>query len=174
MKVFLTGAPGAGKTTVLLQFKEITTRKLVGVYTQEIRDKEGRQGFTAVDFRGSHRILAHKKMFSHSSCIVAGKYFVDVDAISSFINPTLQASSEMTDAILVIDEIGRMEVCDPAFLPLVDTLLWSEQDILATIVYDPESWAEKYKTHPDITLITVTPENRDSLPQLLKEMFESP
>ena len=73
--------------------------------------------------------------------------------------------------ILCLDEIGRMQVFAENFLPTVDLILDSDKPVLATIVYDDEEWARKYKDPSKYYCITVTQENREQLPILITEML---
>jgi nucleoside-triphosphatase len=46
VKILLTGLPGCGKTTVVMQIVEnLGSEKVAGFYTQEIRERGVRKGF---------------------------------------------------------------------------------------------------------------------------------
>lgn len=148
----------------------------MGVYTEAIKDDNGlRVGFEAVNLDGSRRTLAHKSQFMDSPDMVGGKsggiFFVDTDAISSFILPAIHDALGDKDAVIIIDEIGKIQACNAEFLPLMQRLLDSDHDVLGTIVFDPEPWAEKIKNDPRVILLALSKENRDALPQILEHIF---
>lgn len=175
MKVLLTGKPGAGKTTAILKFLEITKRKAAGFYTEAIKDENNaRVGFSLVTLDGTRRELAHKQKFLDSPFVIQGKsggqFYVNGETISSFIVPTLQKALD-EKVLIVVDEIGKIQAINPDFLQLVDQIMASDHDLLGTIVYDPKPWADKYKADPDVLLVEVNAENRDELPFMLDTLF---
>ncbi|NIM16568.1 MAG: hypothetical protein GTN53_35345, partial [Candidatus Aminicenantes bacterium] len=59
-KILLTGVPGCGKTTAIIQIMEnLKDIKAAGFYTQEIRQNNERKGFTWTRLDGTGGILAH-------------------------------------------------------------------------------------------------------------------
>jgi nucleoside-triphosphatase THEP1 len=173
MKVLLTGKHGCDKSVVLLKFLKQYTGEVDGVYSRMLFDeKNNRVGFEAIRVKGGSRVIAHSRMFTPSSCIVADKYFVDVDAINSFVVPALEEAVKNTEALIVIDEIGPIEAYSARFLTLIEKLLRSERHMLATIVQDPEPWSIDFKQNPEARVIRVDPPYRDMLSKYLLDVFE--
>ena len=169
MKIVLTGQPGVGKSTVLEKVIQLYEGKKVGVICKEIRDKDGiRVGFMAVNSRGDSKVFAHTTAIS--STFTVGKYFVDIEAIDSFILPEI-SSAKTPDTLVYIDEIGRMEAHSERFLATVDTIFGGDSSVLATVVRDPKPWSLQYKTNPLILVLTVTATNREKLPPILQIIF---
>jgi nucleoside-triphosphatase len=104
--LFLTGAPGVGKTTVLRRvLASYRGLPLQGFLTDEIRAGKERVGFRIVSLDGRAERLAHVDLVSPHR---VGRYRVDVSAIERMVEATLGKPS-FPEAVLVIDEIGKME-----------------------------------------------------------------
>ncbi len=70
--------------------------------------------------------------------------------------------------LVVIDEIGKMELCSWAFRHAVlEALDWAPK-VLGTILMAPHPWADQVKRDPRVRLVEPTQENRSAvLPQVL-------
>ena len=67
--------------------------------------------------------------------------------------------------IIVVDEIGPMEIFSQAFCnTLVEILNDNDISIVGTIVQRPYVFADTVKTHRRVEVITITPNNRDNIP----------
>ena len=63
--VLLTGAPGVGKTTVIVRLAELLAdRPLAGFYTEEIRESGERRGFRVTTLAGEGGVLADVRIDS--------------------------------------------------------------------------------------------------------------
>lgn len=170
MKVLLTAKPGIGKSTVLQKFLELYHGEKHGFVVTRIKDEQGNnQGFLATTLDGRSQTIAHKTQVL-SNIVVGNGNKVDIDTINEFLIPELQ-KAKGTKALVVIDEIGRMQSFSSEFLKEVRNLFDSDIDILASIVFDDEPWSLEFKQHPDVKLIEVTIENRDELPNDLIKLF---
>jgi len=69
--------------------------------------------------------------------------------------------------LIVIDEIGKMELFSDNFRKAVLQIINSGQRVLGTIMLNPHPWADEIKRHPRVNLITVT---RDNHQQVLGEL----
>lgn len=172
MKILLTGSPGIGKSTVLQKTKELYPGVLGGIWTEEVRNKQQeRVGFRTLNMQNESRICAHKEQFLDSPLKISS-YHVDTDCIQSFIVPAITAYTSKVD-LLLIDEIGRMQALSSEFLDAVRKAFSANIDVLATIVLDAEPWSLEFKEDPSAILITVTRENREQLPEVLRTIFTS-
>ena len=154
MKILLTGQPKIGKTEVIRGFRTIYRDKTAGIITHALWDSEGhRDGFEAETMSGEKKLFAHKSLIT-SSYIVKNKFHVDVAAIDTFIIPEIKKEAHNANAVIIVDEIGRMQSFSAAFLQTVAELLSSEASVLATIVHDPEPWSLSFKSHPEIVLLS--------------------
>ncbi|MFH1627443.1 MAG: NTPase [Pseudomonadota bacterium] len=164
-KTLITGRPGVGKTTLIQEIMErMRSVHMAGFYTAEIRSKGSRQGFELHGLNGKRRTLAHVDMDSPDR---VGKYGVDTGGFEAFLeildllNPDVE--------LIVIDEIGKMELFSNRFRSLVHDVLNSRKQLLASIALEGEGFIREIKQRSDIHLLEVTRENRDHLPGALVE-----
>ena len=75
-KILLTGLPGCGKTTAVMNIiASLECEKVAGFYTEEIREGKTRKGFGWKRLDGAGGILAH---VDFKSRFKVGRYGVDV------------------------------------------------------------------------------------------------
>ena len=122
----ITGKPGVGKTTLIRKVVEqVQPVSMAGFYTMEIRSKGHRVGFELIGLNGDRRILAHVGLESRN---LLGKYGVDTPGFEVFLekldlmNPQVQ--------LIVIDEIGKMELFSSRFQRLVLEILNTKKSLL--------------------------------------------
>jgi nucleoside-triphosphatase len=156
----LTGRPGVGKTTCLRRALERIGRPAGGFFTEEIREGGVRAGFALATLDGRRVTLAHARRAGPPR---VGKYGVDVAALERVGVPAIRAAVRGRQ-LVVVDEIGKMEAASPAFRAAVEEALASPATLVGTILLAPHPWADRVKAHPAVTLIEVTPANREGLP----------
>lgn len=157
--LLLTGAPGTGKTTIIKEALAKAGVKAGGFYTQEIRQQGIRQGFEIVTLKGERAVLAHISV--HSRFRVS-KYGVDISSLEQVGVSALRQATSQCD-IVVIDEIGKMELFSAAFKEAVLEALASGRKVLGTIMLPSHLWADQIKTRPEVEVIQVTRENRQEV-----------
>ncbi len=160
----LTGKPGTGKTSLIKQAIAGLEDKAGGFYTEEIRSQGVRQGFRLVTLDGGSAILAHIDI--HSPYRVS-KYGVDINSLDDVGVSALQRAAQQHD-LVVIDEIGKMELFSEEFRNSVSEIIDSGKKVLGTIMFHPHPWADAIKRNPQVNLITVT---RDNYHQVLEELL---
>ncbi|MFX1562472.1 MAG: nucleoside-triphosphatase, partial [Promethearchaeota archaeon] len=121
--ILITGQPGCGKSTLVARIvKELQTKgvKVGGITTPEFRtESRQRGGFLIQDITtGEEAIMATSE---YSSKIRVGRYGVDVAAIHK-IGVTAIDKAVITADIVVIDEIGKMELLSQKFQNFLKTL----------------------------------------------------
>jgi nucleoside-triphosphatase len=156
----LTGRPGAGKTTCLCRALEAIRRPAGGFLTVEVRERGARVGFALETLDGRRATLAHVR---HAGPPRVGKYGVDLAALDGVGVPALRAAVR-AGGLVIVDEIGKMEAASADFRAAVEEALASPAPVLGTILLGPHPWADRVKAHPAVTVIEVTPANRDALP----------
>jgi nucleoside-triphosphatase len=73
--------------------------------------------------------------------------------------------------VVVVDEIGPMEILSPRFRDAILRILDSQAAVVGAIVLRPHPFADRVKAHPRVTVRTITASNRDDLPaQILSEL----
>lgn len=160
----LTGRPGAGKTSLIKQAIAGMKGKAGGFYTEEIRSKGVREGFRLVTLDGQETILAHINI--HSPYRVS-KYGVDTDSLDRVGVSALCKAAEACD-LVIIDEIGKMELFSTNFREAVLQIIDSGKRVLGTIMLNPNPWADVIKHRPQVNLVTVT---RVNYHQVLDELL---
>ncbi|MBE3564410.1 MAG: NTPase [Thermogemmatispora sp.] len=160
----LTGEPGSGKTTAIKKVvAALGPEHCGGFYTEEVRVCGQRTGFEIVTLDGQRGLLASA---SHSGPPRVGRYGVDLTALESLGLAAIQNALQ-TRPVVIIDEIGPMELLSPAFRQAVSAVLESSRILVGTIVLRPYPWADELKRRPAIHLLELTTTNRDRLTEEL-------
>ena len=151
--IFLTGQPGVGKTTLACAAVKEQPASC-GFYTAEKRAAAGeREGFSVVALgSGETGTLAS---LGRGKAMV-GKYCVDVASFERVALPSLEASA--SSPITLIDEVGKMELFSPLFLPRVEAILTSgEATVLGTLPMPRYGHTiasvEALRAHPDVAVV---------------------
>jgi nucleoside-triphosphatase len=162
--LLLSGKPGTGKTSLIKEGLDRARTKAGGFYTQEIRSGGVRQGFKIVTLDGEEAVLAHVNI---SSPYQVSKYKVDTDSLNEIgVSAIRQALKE--DDLVVVDEIGKMELLSPQFQDVVLQAIESGKKVLGTIMLSPHPFADKIKRHSQVETLLVTRANRN---QVLEEIL---
>lgn len=157
-KILLTGLPGCGKTTAVMQIiANFSSKKIAGFYTQEIRQNNTRKGFHWKRLDGLEGILAHVDI---KGPLRVGKYGVDVPGFEKSVVPILDVENTDTE-LFIIDEIGKMECLSPKFVTAVRKLLASDRFLLATIALKGTGLISEVKNYPGTKLFNLTRQGRD-------------
>ncbi len=166
--LFVTGRSGIGKTTVLLNVAEGLKAKgyrVGGMIGKEVRREGRRVGFEIVDFgTGVKGWLAHVEQRVGPQ---VGKYTVNLETLDSIgANAVLDASKNAD--VVIIDEIGPMELFSQAFRKAVNEALNSSKLVLAVIHHSArDPIIESIKKRDDVFITTVDLANRNDLHNIL-------
>jgi nucleoside-triphosphatase len=168
-KVLLTGRPGCGKTTLIKRVVSELARPAGGFYTEEIRERGARVGFKLITVDGKEAVFAHVDFKKPER---VGKYGLDLSALETV---GVEALREAVRArqLVVIDEIGPMEIRSAIFRDAVNETLDSGASVLATIVARFLPFDDASKKRPDITVIEVCQDNREQLVSELLDQFKT-
>jgi len=135
---------------------------MAGFCTTEIRDMGSRLGFELQGLNGERGILAHVIIDSRHR---VGKYGVDTNGFEDFL-ATLDLFNPDVE-LVVVDEIGKMELFSDRFRRLVRKALNSDKQVLASISMKGDAFIREIKQRSDVRLLEVTHENRDRLPETI-------
>jgi nucleoside-triphosphatase len=141
-------------------------RRLGGFFTEEIRVRGERRGFSLVTFDGRHAVMAH---VDHDGPRV-GKYGVDVATLETLARSALAGRRRV--AVYLVDEIGKMECLSPAFVDSTRALLDAGVPLVATIGQRGGGFIAEVKRRPDVTLWEITRANRDAMPDRVRDWIE--
>ncbi|XP_019963932.2 cancer-related nucleoside-triphosphatase [Paralichthys olivaceus] len=186
--VFLTGAPGVGKTTLVQKACEALLSSSVGVegfYTEEVRERGRRVGFDVVTVTGERGHLSRIRDGAAASHgrreYTVGQYVVDLPSFENLALPLFRnvgAADGGSRKVFIIDEIGKMELFSQSFIRAVrQTLDSSSYTILGTIPIPkgkPLGLVEEVRSRGDVKVFAVSKENRDTILQdILAALQES-
>uniref|UniRef100_A0A7R9TM31 AAA+ ATPase domain-containing protein n=1 Tax=Prasinoderma coloniale TaxID=156133 RepID=A0A7R9TM31_9VIRI len=181
--LLVTGSPGVGKTTAVLAAARAAAaagKTIGGFCTEEERSRPDgpRTGFAvaALDVCGSpgeRGTLAREGRGPHA----VGKWAVDVDSFELAALPTLTGSTRATVDLLVIDEVGKMELFSTRFAPAVETALDDHAGprVVATIPTPRYGrtvpFVEAIRARDDVALVKLTKANRDAAAAALADVL---
>jgi nucleoside-triphosphatase len=172
--LILTGAPGVGKTTLLTKTVDALKRKGVrvgGMITREVREDNVRVGFEILDLTiNKHGWLAH---VNGQGGPQVGKYYVNLNDLDNVGAAAITQAIEKCD-VIVIDEIGPMELFSPKFKQAVTQALESKK-LMLTVVHGKakDQLVTQIKRRVDAEIFNVTFSNRENLTeQLTRKVFE--
>jgi nucleoside-triphosphatase len=161
MKLLLTGPPSIGKTTVIQKILAGIEFSAGGFYTHEIRRGGRRVGFSLKTLEGEVGTLAH---IDHRGGYRVGRYGVDIGLFEAMVLPALERALRGKE-LIVIDEIGRMELFSRRFQEMVTRILdQDERHLLGVIHQAREPFAASVKRRRDVEVISVSHTNRHDLP----------
>jgi len=155
----LTGSPGTGKTTLIRQAIAKSKVNAGGFYTEELRSNKIRQGFKIVTLDGQEALLAHIEI---SSPYRVSKYGVDIEALENVGVASIHRAIKEAD-LIIIDEIGKMELYSPRFKEAVLKAVQSSKKVLGTVMLNSYPFADDIKRHPRVQSIEVTRDNQEEV-----------
>jgi len=165
---FITGRPGIGKTTVLLKVIEgLKTEgfSVGGMISREVRRSGSRIGFEVLDIvSGRKGWLAHVKQPVGPKI---GKYRVNLNDLNSVGVKAILEALEKAD-VIVIDEIGPMELYSKEFVDAVKEALESVKPVIGTVHFRVKHpLIDHLKSREDSEILEVTLQNRARLHKLI-------
>jgi nucleoside-triphosphatase len=169
MRLFLTGNPGIGKTTLVRAvLNRLEDLACAGFYTEEKRYGGKRIGFKVItldDQEGTLASIGRKEP-------TVGRYSIHLGEFEKIALPHLDPEMMPAD-LYVIDEIGKMELLSQKFRTRIIDLLARPSNLLATIAKKGKGFVEEIKRRNDIELIEVTAKNRDELPGVITKKIHA-
>lgn len=165
--ILVTGRPGSGKTTLVTRLVEglaASGVKAGGFVTEEIREGPHRVGFEVRDLGGDTAILAHT---GYKGKHRVGKYGVDVEAFERIALHALKIG-EKEAGLLVVDEIGRMELFSSTFRSTLLELLASPVPLLATVHAGNDGFTAAIMSREDVSVYRLSPAQRDDLLEVIE------
>ena len=160
----MTGPPGIGKTSVLLRsVNGLKNRgyEIGGMISRDVREGGVRVGFEIMDFStGQRGWLAHINQPTGPKISKYRVNLTDLEAIgvSSILDAIRNAD------IIIVDEIGPMELFSSAFRDAVVQAVESDKPVLGTIHFGlRNSFVSGLKNREDSEIFEVTYENRETL-----------
>jgi nucleoside-triphosphatase len=167
-RLLLSGPPQCGKTTVVRRVAERFPGRAAGFYTREVRESGRRVGFEIVTLDGEVAWLSHVNFPGPNR---VGKYGVDLEGLHRVGLAAMEPGPGVD--LIVVDEVGKMECLSPRFVAAMERLWSAPVPLLITVAEKGGGYIGQIKAKPGARLITVTPANRDGLPEKIIKIFVS-
>ncbi|HKS59221.1 MAG TPA: NTPase [Thermoplasmata archaeon] len=164
VKIGITGLPGSGKTQTLLRIIQLLEQeglRVGGMVTEPIVEHQRRSGFQITNW-----LTKEKAVFAHEglkSRIHSGRYGVDLSALEGLGIQALTEARQNAD-VIVIDEVGKMEVESEAFTHSVVETLDANKSIVMTLHKKSRNpLLQDIRRRDELRLLEVTPVNKNLL-----------
>jgi nucleoside-triphosphatase len=166
--VFVTGKPGVGKTTIIERVLQALDVDAGGFCTREIREAGERVGFSIDGLNGDSGILAR---VGFESPFRVGRYGVNRDDLER-VGVAALNDAVANASLIVMDEVGRMELCSETFRAAVARALDSEKPLLGTLQARSNDFLDSIRAREDVELFTVTTANRECLVPFIRDRMK--
>jgi len=169
IKILITGRPGIGKTTVVKKIMEMCSGaglKVGGMITYEIREGGRRVGFKVIDVSiGREGTLARVGL---SGRFRIGRYTVNLNDLEDVGVRAIRRALSDAD-VVVIDEIGPMELFSDEFKRAVEDAFNSEKPVIATIHIRADRYplCRRIKRLSGVKVYVTSYSNRNALPRII-------
>lgn len=148
MKIFITGNPKVGKTTLIKEIALVLKNRgfnISGFITNDIVFEGNRIGFNIFDLvTKEERTFASKRIITPYKF---GSYYLNLENLEYIFNKSLERDFD----ILIIDEIGKMEFYSKYFKEKIFEILKSDAKVLATLHRD---FIDKFSEFGKIFILT--------------------
>ncbi len=172
MKILLTAPARIGKTILIEAVAQNLSPRSFGIVSREVLNEAGgRIGFAAVNRESDSRLFMLRSDLSLGK--VAAPYNVYTSVIDTFMVPELERGLTRINSLLYIDEIGSAQMRSPKFLDVVRSSFNTQNDILASVIYEDAPESMEFKRREDVCLVEVTKENRNPLLPILTGAFQN-
>jgi len=165
--ILVTGPPRSGKSTLIEKVVQGISRPATGFFTQELREKGRRVGFSITTLEGKTGVLAHQDIKSRFR---VGNYRVNLEDLDQIAVPSMLPSTP--DQIVVVDEVGKMECFSPLFKETLIQVLSSANLVIGSVAIKGDRFIQSIKKRDDVSLVSITEKTRDAALQLFFEKLQ--
>jgi len=173
-KIGITGMPSVGKTQTIIKIIKSLEKHdytVEGMITEPIIEKKKRVGFYVMDWQ-----TKEKEVFAHVDFDTKDKvdeYGVDLDALEKIGAHAIEkAITDEEINIIIIDEIGKMEMLSEKFCEMVIEALDSDKPIMVTLHKKSRTpLLQDVRRRDDIRILEVTEVNRNLLPYKIEKIM---
>ncbi len=168
----LTGAPGVGKTTIVNRLCAYCSARglaVHGITTREIRENGQRVGFKITDVATGDEGWLARRDYSEGPRI--GSYRVVTSDLEGIGVTALNLAIEGHADIVVVDEIGPMEMTSLSFRNAVSRIFDKEQPMVTTVKLGSH-YPEVEKIRRQAKTLEITKDNREDIYRELIEQID--
>jgi nucleoside-triphosphatase len=171
--LLLTGEKKVGKTTAVRNIvTSLGEDHFVGFYATERRQQGLRTGFGIAMLDGREGTLAAIESESDLRVgrVIDGrvKYGVELGFLEDVAIPAVRrALGKKWSHLVLIDEIGPMQLHSKAFRELVIDALSSSCTVLGTIMLPSDPWVDELKGRSEVETFLLTFQNRVSMTEMM-------
>lgn len=174
-KIGITGLPNVGKTETLIKIVEKLEKegyKVGGMLTTSVKENGNRIGFIIKNWQtGEEKIFA---LIDMDSSYRIGEYGVDLKSLDAVGTQAIQhAIEDETIDIIIIDEVGKMEMLSHRFCEAVRDALDSDKiTIMILHKKSRNSLLQDIRRRDDIRILEVTQVNKNLLPYKVEKILK--
>lgn len=171
--LLFTGEKKVGKTTAVRNIvARLGAEHFVGFYATERRQDGMRTGFGIAMLDGREGTLAAIESESDLRVgrVIDGrvKYGVELDFLERVAVPAVRdVLNAQEDRLIVIDEIGPMQLYSQAFRELILDALDSNYVVLGTVMLLDDPWVDALKGRSNVETFLLTFQNRMSMTEMM-------
>ena len=173
VKIGITGLPEAGKTFALrkvIEMLEDDNAIVGGMLTEPILDNGEKVGFNVIDWMTKQEgVIAHK---NHESKTIVGDFGINLDILETIGVGAINSASEDAE-IIIIDEVGKIEVESDLFIDAVKRALDTDKPLILTLHKKSRNpLLQDIRRRDDVRILEVTPINRNLLPYKIIKLMK--
>lgn len=174
-KIGITGMPGVGKTQTIIKISKSLEKhgyKVQGMLTDAILENNNRIGFRVKNWKtGENGVFAHKDFDLKDK---VAEYGVDTKVLEEIGVPAIEdAINDDEVDIIIIDEVGKMEMLSESFCKVVTDALDSDKPIIVTLHKKSRTpLLQDVRRRDDMRILEVTPVNRNLFPYKIEKIME--
>ena len=180
-KIGITGLPSVGKTATLIKIVEKLEEdefRVGGMITKSVYDeKTGRKvGFNIVDWRTkAEGLFAHVEFETKFKAETEdGVFWVDVEVLERIGVGAIEGAMKAPDVdIIIIDEVGKMEMHSDRFCKMVTDCLDAPKPVIMTLHKKSRNpLLQDIRRRDDVRILEVTAVNKNLLPYKIEKILK--